>query len=142
VALALAAVRVEHRDFARTRHRNQVAGRMLDRLEVVELHRAGGLDRDAVHGGRTRSRAADVEGTHGQLGARLTDRLGGDDAHRLADVDQVPTGQVATVAVRAHAEGRFTGDGRPDLDGLDASVLQLLHPHLVQQGVAGDHRIL
>jgi len=30
--------------------------------------------------------AADVEGTHRELRARLADRLGGDDAHRLADV--------------------------------------------------------
>src|SRR5690606_14182711 len=123
VALALAAVRVENRHFARTRHRDQVAAGMLDGLEVVELDRAGGLDRDAVHRGGTRSRAADVEGTHRQLGTRFADRLGGDDAHRLADVDQAATGQVAAVAVRAHAEGRFAGDGRTHLDRLDAGVL-------------------
>jgi hypothetical protein len=31
-----------------------------------------------------------VEGTHRQLGAGLTDRLGGDDADRLADVHRLP----------------------------------------------------
>src|SRR5262249_37330259 len=142
VALALAAVRVEHGDFTRARHRHQVATGVRDRLEVVELHRAGGLDRDVVHRRRTRRRATDVERTHGQLGTRLADRLRGDDADRFADVDQVATGQVAAVALRADAEGRFAGDGGAHLDRLDAGVFQLLHPGLVEQGVAGDDRIL
>jgi hypothetical protein len=43
-------------------------------------------------------RAANVEGTHGQLRARLTDRLGGDDADSLADVDRRTARQVTAVA--------------------------------------------
>ena len=35
--------------------------------------------------------AAGVEGAHRQLGAGLADALGGDDAHGLADVDQLAT---------------------------------------------------
>ena len=77
---------------------------MFDVLEVVELDRTGGLDRDVVDGGRTRRRTTDVERTHGQLGTRLADRLRGDDADRFAVVDQVAAAEVATVAVRAHAE--------------------------------------
>src|SRR4028118_1049799 len=42
-----------------------------------------------------------VEGAHRQLGAGLTDRLGGDDADRLADVDELAGGQRAAVAGRA-----------------------------------------
>src|SRR3546814_20181875 len=75
VAFALAAVCVEHRQFARTRHRDQVATGMGDGLEVVELDRAGGLDRHVVDRRRTRGRATDVERTHGQLGARLADQI-------------------------------------------------------------------
>src|SRR5690606_3744007 len=123
-------------DFARARHRNQRAVGMLDRLEVVELHRTGGLHGDVVHRCRTRSRTTDVEGTHGQLGTRLADGLRGDDADRLADVDQVATGQVAAVAVRAHAERRFAADGGAHLDRLYAGFFQLVDPLLVQQGVA------
>src|SRR5690606_30467119 len=111
------------------------------RLEVVELDRTGGLDRDVVDGGRTRGRATDVERTHGQLGARLADRLRGHHAHGLAVVDDVATAQVAAVAVRAHAEGAFAGDGRADLDGLHARVLEPGDPGLVEQRVAGDDRI-
>ncbi len=46
-----------------------------------------GVGRLHEGGFRHLGRAADVEGPHRQLGARLADRLGGDDADRLADVD-------------------------------------------------------
>ena len=45
-----------------------------------------------------------VEGAHRQLGAGLADRLGGDDADRLADVDDLAGGQRAAVAGRAGAD--------------------------------------
>ena len=47
---------------------------------------------------------AAVEGTHGQLGARLADRLGGDDADRVAQLGQFAGGQVAAVTVGADAD--------------------------------------
>src|SRR5512143_1245759 len=47
--------------------------------------------------------AADVERTHGQLRARLADRLRRDDADRLAEVDHVTARQVAAVAADADA---------------------------------------
>src|SRR5574343_390132 len=118
VALTLAAGRVEHRDFARARHRDQMADGVGHVLQVVELHRTGGLDRDVVDGGGARGGAADVERTHGQLGPRLADRLRGDHADRLADVDQVAAAEVTAVANGAHAERGFAGDRRTDLDGL------------------------
>src|SRR3546814_11526529 len=67
---------------------------------------------------RARSRAAEVEGTHRQLGTRLTDRLCGNDADRFADVDALTTGQVTAIAVRAAAERPLAGDRRthPHLD--------------------------
>ncbi len=48
-------------------------------------------------------RAADVERPHRQLGARLADRLGGDDADRLADVDRRTASEVTAVALGADA---------------------------------------
>jgi hypothetical protein len=44
-----------------------------------------------------------VEGPHGELRARLADRLGGDDADRLADIDRRAAGEVAPVAFGADA---------------------------------------
>src|SRR6185436_835622 len=84
VALALAAALVGHGDLAVAVGGDQVAVTVDDGPEVVELHHAralglvlGGLH-DAARG------AADVERPHGELGARLADRLRGDDADRLA----------------------------------------------------------
>ena len=50
-----------------------------------------------------RGHTTGVEGTQRQLGTRLTDGLGGDDADGLADVDQLVGGQGPAVALGAHA---------------------------------------
>src|SRR5699024_7994446 len=67
-----------------------------------------------------------VEGTHGQLRARLTDRLCGDNADGLADVDQLTTRHRATVAAGADTGGRFAGEHTANLDLRDSQRHQLL----------------
>jgi hypothetical protein len=57
------------------------------------------LDLDAVDGGRPGCSATNVERTHRELSAGLANGLSGDDADRLADVDQVATRQIAPVAL-------------------------------------------
>ena len=64
--------------------------------------------------------AADVEGAHGELRARLADRLGGDDADRHAFLDQVAGGQVHAVAQPAEPSGRLAGHRAADEDLVDA----------------------
>src|SRR5262249_3667305 len=76
---------------------------------------------------------ADVEGTHGELRARLADRLGGDDAHRLADVDGRAAGQVAAVALAADAGLGVAGQHRTDAELLDTGLVDLLDLDLVDQ---------
>src|SRR5260370_28756415 len=44
-----------------------------------------------------------MERAHRELGARLADRLSGDDAHRLTDLDDLAGGKVAAVARAADA---------------------------------------
>ena len=56
-----------------------------------------------IHGSSPRCRTTDMEGTHGQLGARFTNGLGGNHTNRFADVDQMPRRQVTSVALRANA---------------------------------------
>src|SRR5208282_4894877 len=93
------------------------------RLQIDEAHRAG------VLGLLTRLLAdpgggsADVEGTHGELGSRLTDGLRGDDADRFAQLHQASRGQVASVALDADAALGFAGEDGADLDPLDARRL-------------------
>ena len=54
--------------------------------------------------------AAGVERPHGQLRAGLADRLGGDDADRLAGPDHLAGGEVAAVARPADAVAGLAGE--------------------------------
>ena len=78
--------------------------------------------RDSITAGHT----AGVEGTHGQLGAGLTDGLGGDDTHRLASAHRLTNGQVDAVALGAHAAAGPAGKDRADLHFMDTVFFQSL----------------
>ena len=82
--------------------------------------------------------AAGVEGTHGQLGARLADGLGGDDAHRLTGAHGLADGQVDAVALGAHAAAGPAGEHGADLHRVDAVLLQGLRVVLAEHGVLGE----
>ena len=79
-------------------------------------------------------RAADVEGAHGELGARLADRLRGDDADRLADIDRRAARQIAAVALarRRRAWSRRSGPSGSCTVSMPARV-DLLDLRLVDQ---------
>ena len=62
--------------------------------------------------------AAGMEGTHGQLGTRLTDGLGCDDPDCLAHLYRLAGGHVGAVALCAHTDVRLTGQYSTDLNGL------------------------
>src|SRR5204863_856013 len=81
--------------------------------------------------------AADVEGPHRQLGAGLADRLGGDDAHGLADVHRRAARQVAAVAGAADADLGLAGQHRADLHRLHAAGLDEIDLVLVEIAVGG-----
>src|SRR3546814_10953128 len=76
--------------------------------------------------GTALGRAADVEGAHGELGARLADRLRGDDADRLADVHLGAAGEVAPVAGAADAAYRHAPLRRADEEGVEAGTPDLV----------------
>src|SRR6185312_14444741 len=116
VTLALAAELIHHADLAGARHRDPVTLGMLDGLDVVQLHGAAGLHLHARDRRSPGGRAADVEGAHGQLRARLADGLGGDHADRFADVHADAARQVTSVALGADAVAGGAGDGGTDLD--------------------------
>ena len=100
-------------------HDDQVAIRVAGDVAVADLHRAleVGLDEGLVGDLR---RAADVEGAHGELRARLADRLRRDDADRFAEVDRRAAGEIAPVAGGADAVLRLADQHGADLHLLDA----------------------
>ena len=110
----LAPVHVEDRDLARARQRQVPPARVDDRRHVAELD--GAVDRRLeVRLLVELRRAADVEGPHRQLGARLADRLGGDHSDRFADVYRRTAGEVTSVALGADALLRRADQRRADL---------------------------
>src|SRR5690606_484378 len=65
-----------------------------------------------------------VEGTHRELRTGLTDRLGGDDADRLTDVDELAGRERAAVAGGAHPDGRLARQHRTHRSEEHTSELQ------------------
>src|SRR5690606_17205722 len=116
---------IENDDRHVAAHRDEMAFGVAHDAAVAELHRA--LIRGFQEGlvGNLR-RAAHVEGTHGELRARLADRLRRDDAHGLADIDRRAAREVASVADRADPDLDVAGQRRADADRLDAGLLDRL----------------
>ena len=108
---------------------------------VAELDLAGlaGLEERLLRALRD---AADVEGPHRQLRARLADRLRRDDADGFADVHHRAARQVTTVAHGADAFLRLAGQRRADPDVLQRRLLDHVGLALVDQLALGhDHLV-
>ena len=78
-----------------------------------------------------------MEGTHGQLGTRLTNRLCSHDTHRLTDVDHVTTGQIATVTSRTDSIVSLARDRRTHNDFVDTCLFHDINKLFVKQGIGG-----
>src|SRR5690625_7978398 len=89
VVFSLTSVFFINRQGTGARYHEQLAVGSLNNLHVVKPYATAMFDLDAIDCRRTRCRTTDVEGTHGQLGARLTDGLRGDNANRFPDIDLV-----------------------------------------------------
>src|SRR5690606_16307610 len=103
--------------------------------------RAARLGFDAAGSRRPGGRTTDVEGTHGQLGTRLANRLRGDDAHRLAGVYHRAAAEVTAIALGAQAVARLARERRTHLDLVDAQTLDQVDRILVEQAACFDHRL-
>ena len=144
MALTLTAVLVMNDDLAGTGNHHQFAlavGHITHR--GVEADVAVGLGFDAGRNRRTRGRTTDVEGPHGQLGAGLANRLGGNHTDRLAAVDQTTTAQIAAVTTGANAKAGFAGERGAHLDFVDAGQFQLVDHVFIEHGAGrGQHRLV
>src|SRR5690606_307532 len=143
VALTLATVVVEDDDFAGTRDGDTFTLGIRDVTQAdCEAHRTGRLGLDRAGHGCTRCGTTDVERTHRQLRARLTDRLRRDHTDGFTTVDHGATTQVAAVAVCAQAVTRFAGERRADLDFVDTQRVDEVDIVFVQQRAGLDGRFL
>ena len=111
VPLALTAgFDLSHRNLTGSGNSNQVAIRLLDSLEVMQADGARVFHLDTINRSCPRGSAANVESPHGQLRTRLTNRLGGNYANSLTDVDQVTTAKIPAVTLTADAIASLTTD--------------------------------
>nr|WP_231948670.1 hypothetical protein [Jiangella alkaliphila] len=99
----------------RTRPADSESGALPSGARLEQLDHTRQTVRDVLTGD-----TAGVERPHGQLGAGLADGLGGDDADRLADVDELARGQRPAVAHGADAGLALAGQDTADADVLDA----------------------
>ena len=129
---ALGAVGIEHRDHHVAGHGDVLAVGVLHDVLVPDLDRAVEVRLDERLLRDLRS-AADVERAHGELGARLADRLRGDDADRLAHVHRRAAGKIAPVALRADAARHLAGEHRADAKLLHAGRDDRLDFRLLEQ---------
>ena len=99
---------------------------------LEELHDARKTVRDVVSGHTT-----GVEGTHGQLRAGLTDRLGRDGTDGLTDVDELAGRERTAVALGTRTGLGLTGQDGADLDLLDTFSDQARDLDVAQLAAAG-----
>ena len=76
---------------------------------------------------RTLRRTTDVEGTHGQLCTRLTDRLCRNHANCFTFVNQAAATQVTTVTFRTQTVTRITGQWRAYFHFVDTQLVDQVH---------------
>src|SRR5439155_2978833 len=75
-----------------------------------------------THGDVLAGDTTGVERTHRELGARLADGLGGDDADGLADLDELSARQAAAVAGPADAVLGVASERRPHANAAHAGI--------------------
>ena len=125
---------------------------VLDRSHTLDLRDDGktlglpGLEK-LLHTGKTlgdiaAGHAAGVEGTHGQLGTRLTDGLGRDDTYRLSYLHRLAGSHVGSIALGADTDPGTAGKDGTDLDFLQRIAI-LVHALLNHPGcpLGGNHMV-
>ena len=129
----LTAVIVDNNDFAVARQHQTVSFRIDNDVTVFKLHNTGKRNFDRSLLGTFLRRTADMEGSHGQLRTRLTDRLRGNNAYRLSDVNRRASGQIAAIAGSANAVFGFAGQNRTDFNLFDTGCFNNLNVVFVNQ---------
>src|SRR6185312_10033796 len=125
VACAFRTLRIYNRDLHVATHGDHLAIGVFHDVAVHDLDLAV-IRRLDLRLTRELRRAADVEGAHGELGARLADGLRRDDAGSLADVHGRAAGEIAPIALAADAVAEFARQHRTHAHLLDVRGLDLV----------------
>src|SRR5699024_7182219 len=102
VTFAFALAFIKDNDFTGTRNGHTLVLAVGDIAQAqFEADRTGDLALDGAGHGGTRCGPTNMEGTHGELGTRLTNGLGSNDPHGFTAVDLGAPAQIATIATCA-----------------------------------------
>ena len=141
VFLQLAALGIQDLDFAVSGQHDLLARIVADDLQSREARPPVFLARLSLST-RASGHAADMERTHGELGARLADRLGGDDPDGHALFDHRAGGEVHAVAQPADAQGGIASHRAADLNLFDLQFLERRDHGRRDQFVFADHDLV
>src|SRR5690554_2080305 len=142
VPLTLTALLIGHSQRGGAGNHNQGAVGLFDGLQVVQANSTAMLDLDIVDRRCPAGRTTNVEGPHGQLGTRLTDRLGSDNANCLTYVDLMAAGQVPAITLRTDTVAGLTGNRRANPDFVHTGTFQRFDGLLVQQGTGRNNCVV
>ena len=140
VTLALSTEFVDHTELTGTRHGDPVALLVMHGLQVVQ--RVAPLPLAS-----TEFAAAARDAAPPMWNVRIVSCVPGSPIdcaamtpNRLAEIDAMATGKIASVALRANAVARAAGDRRTHFDLIDALLLEQLHQPLIEQraGIGDD----
>src|SRR5262252_184493 len=138
---AFGPIRIEHCHDQVAVHRDQIAVRIAGDVHVLDSDRSFkvGFDEGLLRNLRC---AADMEGAHGELGARFADRLCSDNTDRLAHIHRRATGEIAPIAFAADPIYRVAGQHRTNAHFLHTRALEPLHLRLLQQRSLGNENFV
>ena len=122
------------RNLSRPGHRNELTAFASNRFQIVETSATAVLDLDAVDGRRSRRSTTNVERAHSKLRSRLTDRLCSNDTDGFTRVYLVPASQVPSITLPTNPKTRFTAYCRANDDFVQAKIIELFDPGLIEHG--------
>src|SRR2546430_17579983 len=106
-------------------------------MAISDLHNSVEIGFDEGLIGDLR-RAADVEGAHRELRARLADRLRGDDSDGFAHIHRRAASKIAAVALAPNAVLGFAGPDGTDLNLLDPRRVDAVNMPFLNHFAGGD----
>jgi hypothetical protein len=139
VTLDLAAILAVNGDVSVFVECDEVALEILHHAQFVEANVAIGLRFDHRLLKGARSGAADVERAHRKLRARFANGLRGNDANSFPELDHLAGRQVSPITVGAHPAFAVAGEHGPNLELLDADLLNRLGCSLLDELVLLHH---
>ena len=108
----------------------------------MQPDRTAVFDLDVVYCRGSRGRTTDVESTHRQLSAWLTDRLRSDYTYRLTDVHKVTPRQITAITDTTNTVSGFAGNRRAHPHFVNTHFVKPIYPRLINKRATFNQQLL